>query len=253
MRQLVATISVTAWLACPALALAQQPSASAEKISSERTHTDFWRPFKALPNDFVNFLSADTLKVVTIGGVGAFTAHQWDNDAMATSQAHFRPAAFNAGNLGGGFLVQAGSSFGFYAAARLAGSDKLATVGADLTRAQVLSQTVVMAGKLVSHRPRPDGSDRYSLPSGHTASAFAAATVLQRHFGWKAGIPAYGFGAYVAASRMAANKHHLSDVLFGAAIGVAAGRTVTMSLGHTRFDLGVVPVQRGAAISFTKR
>jgi membrane-associated phospholipid phosphatase len=77
--------------------------------------------------------------------------------------------------------------------------------------------------------------------------------VLQRHFGWKAAIPAYGFGAYVAASRMAANKHHLSDVLLGAAIGVAAGRTVTMSLGSSTFDLGVVPVQRGAAISFTKR
>jgi hypothetical protein len=52
---------------------------------------------------------------------------------------------------------------------------------------------------------------------------------------------------------MAANKHHLSDVLFGAAIGVAAGRTVTMSLGSTKFDMAVVPVQRGAAISFTRR
>ena len=95
-------------------------------------------------------------------------------------------------------------------------------------RSWYLSQGLVHAGKFASHRSRPDGSDPYSLPSGHTASAFATATVLQRHFGWKAGIPAYGFGAYVAASRMSANKHHLSDVVIGAAIGVAAGRTVTV-------------------------
>jgi membrane-associated phospholipid phosphatase len=271
MLRFVATVSVTIWIACPAAALAQEPSASAQNSSSETApslirdgaalfpanepsgHVGFWRPFRAIPNDFMNFLSADTLKVVAIGGIGAVTAHRWDGNAMTTSQAHFRAATFNAGNLGGGFLVQAGSSFGFYAAARLAGSDKLASVGADLTRAQVLSQTIVMAGKFASQRPRPDGSDRFSLPSGHTASAFATATVLQRHFGWKAGMPAYGFGAYVAASRMAANKHHLSDVLFGAAIGVAAGRTVTMSLGSTKFDMAVVPVQRGAAISFTRR
>ena len=39
------------------------------------------------------------------------------------------------------------------------------------------------------------------IPSGHAASAFTAATVLQRHYGLKTGIPAYAVAAYVAASR----------------------------------------------------
>ena len=39
-------------------------------------------------------------------------------------------------------------------------------------------------------RERPDQSNHQSFPSGHSVSAFATAGVLQRHYGWKAGIPA---------------------------------------------------------------
>lgn len=215
--------------------------------------TGFWQPFRAIPDDFVRFFSSDTLKVVGLGGAGALAAHQWDASGSIKSRRHRRPSLFTAGNVGGGFLVQAGASVGLYSVAKLSGSDQLARVGADLVRAQALSQAIVQAGKFASHRSRPDASNNYSLPSGHTASAFATATVLERHFGWKAGIPAYGFGAYVAAARISANKHHLSDVLLGAAIGIAAGRTVTVGAGKTQFEIGVVPTLGGAAITFTKR
>ena len=66
----------------------------------------------------------------------------------------------------------------------------------------------------------------YSFPSGHASVTFATATVLQRHFGWK-GALAYSVAAYVAASRLHENRHHLSDVVFGAAVAAVAGRTVT--------------------------
>jgi membrane-associated phospholipid phosphatase len=103
-------------------------------------------------------------------------------------------------------------------------------------------------------RTRPDGSDNVSFPSGHTASAFATASVLQRHYGWKIGVPAYAFGAYVASARLAADKHHLSDVLMGAGIGLVAGRAVTVGMGGQRFDLGVAPTPgRGAMVTFTRK
>lgn len=217
-----------------------------------RPDAGFWAPFKEIPDDFARFFSRDALEIVAIGGAGALAAHQWDGEVVEESQQHLRPSVFETGNIGGGFLIQTGASFGLYSVARLAGSDDFAALGADLTRAHILTQGIVHAAKFASRRARPDGSDRYSLPSGHTASAFATGTVLQRHFGWKAGIPAYGFGAYVAASRMSANKHHLSDVLLGAAIGVAAGRTVTLGPGKAQFNVGVAPTHGGAAITFTK-
>jgi len=251
MRYAVVASCVAVCLTCPALSGAQ--TISSVPTNEPPSHTDFWDPFKELPKDIVRFVSADTLKILAVGGAAAAASHAWDDDGIVASQVHLRPSLFSAGTVGGSALVQAGAGFGIYSLGKAAGSSTITSLGADLTRAQLLSQAIIQATKFAVQRPRPDGSDKFSFPSGHTASAFATATVLQQHFGWKAAIPAYGFGAYVATSRMSANKHHLSDVLFGAAIGVAAGRTVTVGSGNTRFDVGVAPTVGGAAITFTKR
>ena len=50
---------------------------------------------------------------------------------------------------------------------------------------------------------------------------------------------------------MSANKHHLSDVIMGAAFGIAAAHTVTIGSGRTRFDMGVSPTHGGGAVTFT--
>ena len=51
-------------------------------------------------------------------------------------------------------------------------------------------------------------------------------------FGWKAGVPGYALATYVAGSRLSENAHFLSDVLFGAGIGIVSGRTVTVGRAH---------------------
>jgi len=61
---------------------------------------------------------------------------------------------------------------------------------------------------------RPDGSDRQSFPSMHTALASASAG-----WQWSAGV---SLGAFVGASRVGANKHHWGDVLAGAGLGALA-------------------------------
>jgi membrane-associated phospholipid phosphatase len=211
-------------------------------------------PFKQFPNDLRRFFSADTFTVVGVGGAMALAASRVDHQTVLEAREHLQPVErFAPGNVGGGFLVQTGAAFAALAVGRVSGNSRLAYVGADLARAQLVSQTFVQALKFTTGRTRPDGSNAQSFPSGHTASAAATASVLQRHFGWKVGGPAYAFAGYVAASRMSADKHHLSDVLMGAAIGVAAGRTVTVGLAGETFDVGVAPTAGGAAITFTKR
>ena len=115
-------------------------------------------------------------------------------------------------------------------------------------RAQLLTQGVTQLLKYSVRRTRPDGSSRTSFPSGHASGTFTSATVLQRHYGWKVGIPAFGVASYVAASRIAENKHFLSDVIFGAAIGIAGGRTVTFRKGATRFELAPIAAPGGAGV-----
>lgn len=83
---------------------------------------------------------------------------------------------------------------------------------------------MVNALKYTVCQERPDGSGRNSFPSGHTATAFMAATVLHKEYGLTRS-PWYSIGGYTVAtvvglSRQMNNKHWLSDVLVGAGIGI---------------------------------
>lgn len=74
-------------------------------------------------------------------------------------------------------------------------------------------------------RLRPDGSRHNSFPSGHTATAFMTATMFHMEYGWRS--PWYSIGGYTAAaltgvSRILNDRHWMSDVLAGAAIGIGS-------------------------------
>jgi len=68
------------------------------------------------------------------------------------------------------------------------------------------------------------------FPSGHTASAFAVATILAeryRNYRW-AGLLAFGLAGTVGASRVTARAHFPSDVFFGAALGYSISHFAVM-------------------------
>jgi membrane-associated phospholipid phosphatase len=117
----------------------------------------------------------------------------------------------------------------------------------DLLRAQILTESIVQPIKFSVQRTRPDGSNNLSFPSGHAAITFAGATVLERHLGWKRSLLGYALASYVAASRLHDNRHYLSDVVFGAAVGTIAGRTVTQH-GREYWTLLPVRVPGGVAV-----
>lgn len=127
------------------------------------------------------------------------------------------------------------------------------------TATAILLETVVtQATKEFVGRARPfqdqdrDGLDfapfssQTSFPSGHTAAAFAVATTLGDAAGstWaRAGL--YGLATGTAWARLAEEKHWLSDVVAGAALGVlsarvANGRTAVLGLRAPRILRGGV-------------
>ncbi len=83
--------------------------------------------------------------------------------------------------------------------------------------------------KQVFPETRPDGSGNDSFPSGHTATAFAAATSILDRRGPAEGIPALAVASLVGFARVRADKHYWYDVLAGAAIGSASGLLITHS------------------------
>ena len=158
---------------------------------------------------------------------------------------------FRAGNIIGGKEFQFGASATAFAIGKLTGSERVSDVAGKVLRAQILSQAVTGVIKKAAQRERPDGSDTRSFPSGHTSVSFASATVLHREFGWKVGIPAYAAATYVGTARIEKKKHFLSDVAFGAAIGILSGRTVTIGSGNKRFAVTPVAAPGGAGVSFS--
>ena len=81
--------------------------------------------------------------------------------------------------------------------------------------------------KYTASELRPDGTTKNSWPSGHTATAFAGATILHKEYGLTRS-PWYsllGFGSATATGvmRVLNNRHWVSDVLSGAGIGILSG------------------------------
>ncbi len=98
-------------------------------------------------------------------------------------------------------------------------------------------QTSVTEGlKWLIGRPRPrdmddpwlffgPGAGHQSMPSSHASFAFMFAVVLAGYFPrlkW----PLYGFGVFIALTRVVLNAHYVSDVIVGGLIGVLAGMLV---------------------------
>lgn len=224
------------------LAIPQLPAASP---------FDEGNPFKLAAGDFKNFFSADTGHTIAYTAIVAIASAPWDREGV-NNGFNLPTPIFQGGNVIGNFVFQIGAGFATYAGGKAAGNKKLAYAGRDIVRAQLLSQGMVQALKYTVRRERPDGSNSQSFPSGHSASMFATATVLQRYYGWKVGAPAYALGSYVALARMAWNRHHATDVVMGAGFGIASARTVTMTVNKARFAVGVQPQVGGASINFTK-
>ena len=101
----------------------------------------------------------------------------------------------------------------------------------------VLKGELIMLGsvymvKKLSGVLRPDSSNRLSFPSGHTAQAFLAASIVHTEFRDKSqwyGIGAYALATSVAAFRMINNKHWQSDVVAGAGFGILSAHLAYLS------------------------
>lgn len=73
-------------------------------------------------------------------------------------------------------------------------------------------------------------SDRYSLPSGHTAAAFVMATLIG-HFYPDVHTGALIWASFIGAARILLGVHFLTDVVIGAALGISCASGAIYLLG----------------------
>ena len=202
--------------------------------------------FTQLPADFRHLAQPSNLLILGSTGAGSLALHP--EDAAIALKTKDPDQFYSPGNVLGQGGLHAAAGLAIYVGGRVAHNQRAGQLGVDLLQAQIVGGSITTGLKLAANRTRPDGAN-YSFPSGHTSSAFATASVLQRTFGWKVGIPSYVVASYVGASRVATSHHFVTDVLFGAGIGIAAGRATTFGINGASLTVSPAVTHNSATIN----
>jgi membrane-associated phospholipid phosphatase len=261
-QPLFAPVDLVGTSPAPPVALSQDvPGVQQTEEHPAPQHTGFGAFVRTTAADFASFpRRPSTWVILGAGAAAALLAHPVDDDVNAHlvgSKAVDR--LWKPGKIIGSAGTQAAVSLGLYFGGRYfvpavegkPRTNKWSHLGYDLLRAQILSQAFIHGIKYTVRRDRPTG-ECCSFPSGHAASAFAAASVLERHLGYRGAWPTLVVATYVATSRLHDNRHFVSDVLFGSSIGLATGWTVVGRHGRNEYTLAPVPVRGGFALALTR-
>ena len=199
--------------------------------------------------DLRRLASRTPLLTLTIGGALALAARPADARVVASlSSNHTAEESLDAGSVLGDGFVQAGAAAAIYGIGASLHRPATASFGADLVEAQAVTGLMTQVLKVTVDRTRPNGGG-HGFPSGHASATFATAAVIARRFGWRYGSLAYAAAAYVAASRITDRQHYPSDVIFGAALGIAGAHTVDIPARAGRLSLAAAPLRRGAMVT----
>lgn len=260
LRALAPALALCAALAQPIAA--QQPAPSAPTAPNEEDAR------KVVPGDTANpkrhqtlFTYRDAALAAAFAGltvamfpVDRHVANQLQSENLQAQRLIDRSAT------GVEWITSPGAFFiggGLYTVGRLAKKPNLADLGWHGTEALLISSGITGLLKGTLGRARPfvtadtlahdfkfgggfGDSDRQSFPSGHTTTAFAAASAVTSEvrrmwprYTWYVAPVLYGGATLVGLSRMYHNKHWASDVMLGAAIGTFSGiKVVRYSHAH---------------------
>jgi membrane-associated phospholipid phosphatase len=198
---------------------------------------DLWHDTKAVYGNPYNlaFLGA-------AGGVAIAVRPEADDDIedhyrhSHTFKKGFRDTMDWVGSPATGFIVAGG----LYLAGQTLQQDKTYEVGKRLASALIITDlsTLFLKGVTYTHAPN---RLRGAFPSGHVSSTMALATVLNDAYGPLVGVPMYTLTAFVGWQRLDSREHHLSDVLFGAALGWVVAEQVVKEHRPEIFGGEIVP------------
>jgi hypothetical protein len=124
----------------------------------------------------------------------------------------------------------------FYLIGRKHNDARARETGLLVAEAEMDSMIVYAGLKGITQRARPDGGVERSeffdggssFPSGHSTQAWAAAAVIasEYHDRRSVQIAAFATATAVSVARFAGQKHYLSDVVAGSALGYGIGKYV---------------------------
>lgn len=156
-------------------------------------------------------------------------------------------------HLGGGYGVDL--TVAMAAGGYLAHDDRMMSAGIDAFESSIAAAGIVtpaikdVAGRarpiygLGKHSFHPFNSGYQSFPSGHATNAFAIASAIATRYDDNAFVPsiAYGLATSVAVARVHDRVHFASDVIAGALIGRAIGKSIVWNHRRVRVAFALLP------------
>ena len=112
---------------------------------------------------------------------------------------------------------------GLYIAGELTDDVSLSTTSKKAFASLLGAQSLIQPLKYLTQRQRPDRSNRLSFPSADVGAASSLIPAVYTGYGLVPALVVGTSAAFIGVSRMAGNKHYLSDVLAGYAIGLGWG------------------------------
>jgi len=208
------------------------------------------------------------LGTLAVGGAVGLT-YVFDNnirDKVQGIKSKSLDKATDAGEIIGNPFLHLGVAAAVYTGAIIGDSPKYKELGEMLGEAVLLADATTFVLKQAIGRGRPFAandkgsfrpfrfkSDYDSMPSAHTASSFAMASVLSATSeSYLAKVSYYAVATFVGFSRLYQDKHWASDIILGAAVGELCGRVVTRYHGeHAGTQLSLAPMVTGNSVSLT--
>ena len=206
---------------------------------------------RCLPHDLGGLARTDALVSLGVGGALAGVSHHFDDEVFRKFAEPQEDTSVAVGRVIGEAGVQFGAPAAAYFITRAIGSEGGQQLSIMIVRTQMVNAVLTRGLKLFP-RARPYQQDatpgQGSFPSGHASASFATATVVQRKWGWKAGVPAYAAATFISVTRLQ-NVHFLSDVTFGAAVGIASGLAINLPGPHPTVAPLIAPGVVGVSIT----
>ena len=133
---------------------------------------------------------------------------------------------------------------GLYIAGELTDDVPLSTTSKKAFASLLGAQSLIQPLKYLTQRRRPDGSNRLSFTSADVGAASSLIPAVYTGYGVVPALVVGTSAAFIGVSRIAGNKHSLSDVLAGYAIGLGWG--VLVEASHRRHTpWAVLPMSDG--------
>jgi membrane-associated phospholipid phosphatase len=172
--------------------------------------------------------SPRSLLALGIAGAATWAIREYADDPAAN---HWKDdggqlgVGVNIGDVLGHPGTHLAAAAGLYFAGAASADPRLLGFARRMIDTLVLTDLSTLAVKGIAGSDRPNGQ-RWGFPSGHAASSFAVATLVDDEFGHGWGTMAYALAGFVGWSRIDGGKHDVSDVFFGAAMGIVIARGI---------------------------